>query len=171
MGSEPIRVVHDGNFITTTLTENSFPSPLKPIIVTNVNMEAGPAIYGGFDVPPPPPAAAWSAVLGMTFPQPEVQDILSSDFYPISNDSDDIRPQLVNLGTDQIWRCPTWTLSRAWAQHGGVAYTGVFDVGSVYPDSTQFSFCTDSNVCHEGDIEIVASPTSSTLPTCRLLSK
>jgi hypothetical protein len=153
-GDEPIRVVHDGQFITSTLTGKSFPRTLKPIVLTNVNMEAGPAIFSSIG---PLPSAAWNQVLSQSFTSDEVHEIDDSGFYHIPTNSDDIRPELVNLGTDQIWRCPTWTLARAWAELGGQTYVGVFDVGNVYPDIADISFCTSTNVCHEGDIEVVVS--------------
>jgi hypothetical protein len=154
-GSQPIRVVHDGQFIQYTLTGSSFPSTLKPIALTTVNMEAGPAIYNSNITPTP--ASGWDQSLAPSFSPQEIQEIDGSGFYTFPPNSPDIRPQLVNLGTDQIWRCPTWTFARAWAQHGGSAYTGVFDVGTVYPDSASLPFCSATNVCHEGDIEIVVS--------------
>jgi hypothetical protein len=117
-------------------------------------MEAGPSIYGNL---PQLPAEAWSQALSVTFSPQDIQNIDNSGFYPVPDDESDIRPQIVNLGTDQIWRCPAWTLARTWTSRGGAAYTGVFDIGSVYPDSSNIPFCSSTNVCHEGDIEVVVS--------------
>lgn len=160
-GDQPIRVVHDDQFITTTLTGTSFPGTLKPLVLTTTNKDAGPAIYG--NIPVPLPAAVWSQALSVTFSPEDIEVIDNSGYYPVPED--DIRPQMVNLGTDQIWRCPAWTLARTWASRGGTVYTGEFEVGSVYADSSSLTFCTSTNVCHEGDIEVVFGTISSPSPS------
>jgi carboxylesterase type B len=153
VGGSPIRIVHDGSFVTTTLTGSSFPSTLKPIVVTTVNKEAGPAILAQHS--DAVPGSDWDDIIDSSFPvNPDM--VLSSTWYPAPADSVvDTRPELITLGTDQIWRCPTWTLARTWASLGGAVYTGVINIGNVYVDSIGNPFCDETDVCHEGDIEIL----------------
>jgi len=122
-----------------------------------VNDEAGPIIYSG--IQDAQPDAAWAFILEQTFTEEQITEITNSGFYPLpppaADGSEDVRPAVVNLGTDQVWRCPSWTMSRALAGRSGTVYTGVFQTGSVYPDSSSIPFCSSTNVCHEGDIEVV----------------
>lgn len=68
----------------------------------------------------------------------------------------DARVQLEKLGTDEVWRCATWTFARSWTQHGGRAFVAQYTVGATYPDNTAIPFCSGAGVvCHEDDIEIV----------------
>lgn len=126
--------------------------------MTTANKDAGPAIYGS--VPDLPPSF-YSLVLNETFGPQATQILMASPFYPppVDDGSDtDIRPDLVTLGTDQIWRCPTWTFARNWSTFGGHIYVGVFTEGATYPTNLGFSICTEpGNVCHQDDIEIVVS--------------
>jgi len=159
VGGSPIRIVHDGSFVTTTLTGSSFPSTLKPIVVTTVNKEAGPAILAQHS--DAVPGSDWDDIIDSSFPvNPDM--VLSSTWYPAPADSVvDTRPELITLGTDQIWRCPTWTLARTWASLGGAVYTGVINIGNVYVDSIGNPFCDETDVCHEGDIEILFGTVTS----------
>ncbi|KZS89997.1 alpha/beta-hydrolase [Sistotremastrum niveocremeum HHB9708] len=161
--SMPIRVVHDGSFITSTLTQQSFPSSLKPIIVTTANKDAGPVIFGGA---PPLPPSLYTDVLEGTFSDQDTQTLENSGFYNPPTDPDaDIRPELVILGTDQVWRCPTWTMSRTWSSRGGTIFTGLWVLGATYPTNTGFDICTTpGNVCHQDDIEIVFGTVANPTP-------
>lgn len=47
-GPIPFRPVHDGSLVTTTLT-NSFPSSLKPLLLTTVNDEGAASIFSGIN--------------------------------------------------------------------------------------------------------------------------
>lgn len=166
---EPIRLVKDGSLITSPLDSTAaFPSVSKPILVTNVKNEAALSIYGGinFDLD----VSTYEQAVDGTFGQPATTAILDNANYAIpssnanSNSSEaatvDERPLLEKLGTDQIWRCPTWTFARNWISHGGKAYVGLYVVGASYPGNTDVtSFCGDAGVvCHQDDIEIVVRP-------------
>ncbi|KAG2362482.1 alpha beta-hydrolase [Suillus spraguei] len=136
--SEPMRVVNDGSFITSTLDSTSpFPRVSKPILLSNVLDEGGYTIYGLYPSP-----------------MPELSTLL---FYAVgTTQNDDYRPQLQVLATDSIWRCATWTFARNWVSNGGTAYVGLYSVGASYPGNSAVSFCTEPGVvCHQDDIEIV----------------
>ncbi|KIP04759.1 hypothetical protein PHLGIDRAFT_129302 [Phlebiopsis gigantea 11061_1 CR5-6] len=163
---EPLRLVRDGSLITTPLDSTAqFPSVSKPILLTNVKNEAGTSIFGGipFDLD----AGNYQNAVEGTFGQPATNAILNNTNYALpaaaaaANSSEatstDERPLLEKLGTDQIWRCPTWTFARNWVGNGGKAYVGLYVVGASYPGNTDItSFCGESGVvCHQDDIEIV----------------
>jgi hypothetical protein len=155
-----MRPVLDGSFITTPLDSTApFPSVSKPLLITSVANEAGPAIYG--NIPDPLPESAFSPLCLATFLSTKRTDIIvSSPFYsfPPSGGDIDSRVQLQELGTDYIWRCSAWTFARNWVQNGGTAYVGKYLVGATYPDNQEVPYCTQPGiVCHEDDIEIVVS--------------
>lgn len=163
---EPIRLVRDGSLITSPLdTTAPFPRVSKPLLLTNVKNEAGLSIYGGGT--PPISVADYEGLVGETFSSTATQAILQNTNYAAAtlstaNGSDvastqDERPTLEKLGTDQIWRCPTWTFARNWVGNGGNAYVGLYVVGASYPGNIETtSFCGDVGVvCHQDDIEIV----------------
>ncbi|EKM55684.1 uncharacterized protein PHACADRAFT_184465 [Phanerochaete carnosa HHB-10118-sp] len=163
---EPIRLVRDGSFITSPLDSTApFPSVSKPILVTNVRNEAALSIYGGI---PAIGVADYEELVEETFGTGATQAILKNTDYAVATlgavgggadiaTTADERPTLEKLGTDQIWRCPTWTFARNWAAHGGAAYVGMYVVGASYPGNIETtSFCGDAGiVCHQDDIEIV----------------
>lgn len=162
---EPIRLVRDGSLITSPLDSTApFPSVSKPILLTNVRNEAGLSIFGFV---PPIDVSAYEGAISQTFSSSATQAILQNVNYAVStltatNGTDvastqDERPTLEKLGTDQIWRCPTWTFARNWVAHGGKAYVGLYVVGASYPGNTDVtSFCGEHGVvCHQDDIEIV----------------
>jgi len=158
--SEPIRPVLDGSFITTPLDSTApFPAVSKPILLTSVANEAGPAIYGSF--PNSLPEAAFSSICQATFLSTQRTDIIvSSPFYQSvpSDGSVDARVQLERLGTDYLWRCSGWTFARDWVQNGGTAYVGKYLVGATYPGNEAVPYCTQPDiVCHQDDIQIVVS--------------
>ncbi|KAJ7614773.1 hypothetical protein FB45DRAFT_873647 [Roridomyces roridus] len=49
---------------------------------------------------------------------------MASPFYPVDPNGDSRVPLQV-LGTDYIWRCPTWTFVRNWVAKGGTAHVGM----------------------------------------------
>lgn len=157
--ASPIRPVRDGSLITTPLDSSApFPAVSKPILLSTVLTEAGPAIYGGF--PDAVPSFELQPIMEATFGVNRTDIILSSDEYPApasdGTDGDDARPQLQAMGTDYIWRCSGWTLARNWVANGGTAFVGLYTVGATYPSNDDVPFCAQSgSVCHEDDIEIV----------------
>ncbi|ETW86173.1 Carboxylesterase [Heterobasidion irregulare TC 32-1] len=167
--SEPMRPVHDGYFLTSTLDSTSpFPSVSKPILLSNVKNEAGLTIYSSF--PDPMGRSLYDAVVNGTFGNPRTSIILSAPQYSIpvlaDGEDPDARVQLETLGTDSVWKCATWTFARNWVGHGGKAYVGVYALGASYPGNDGVPFCTQNgSVCHQDDIEIVfgtvQSPTSA----------
>ena len=160
--AEPVRPVHDGKLITTTLDSSSpFPAVNKPLLVSTVHHEAGFTIYGGFTSNLAP--ATYTSFVGGTFGTTIASKLLANPNYAVpasdGNKVDaDTRPQLQQMGTDQVWRCPTWTFARSWTQHGGKVYLGEYLVGASYPGNDEVAFCTEPGVvCHQDDIEIVVS--------------
>ena len=153
---EPIRPVHDGQLITTTLTTSSpFPQVSKPILVTNVVNEAGPTIYQMFSSPVSSQDSV--QILYGLLGTSRTDTILAAQRYA-TQDSGDVRPGLEKLGTDYLWKCPSWTFSRTWASSGGPAYVGMYVIGATYPTNVAFPFCTtNGTVCHQDDIQIVVS--------------
>ena len=167
---EPMRPVHDGSLINTPLDSTApFPHVSKPILVSTVRTEAGPAIFQMFG--DPVSASDYLPALNSSLGEPRSSVIAQSSFYSLpaslaANANSDVRPQLVTVGTDQVWRCATWAFARLYQKNGGTVYVGEYVVGSTYPDNEQFSFCTgEGAVCHEDDIFIVfgtaPNPTSA----------
>lgn len=164
---EPIRPVLDGTFLTSPLDSTApFPSVSKPILVTTVLNEAGPAIYGDSSLTANTlSASTFELVCEGGFGSERAAAILNSPFYVVSDADTDARVQLQTLGTDQVWRCPSWTFSRAWVQNGGTAFVGQFVVGSTYPANDGLPFCAQAGVvCHQDDIMIVVSVFAPALP-------
>lgn len=158
---EPMRPVRDGSLITAALdlTEVPFPSTSKAILVTNVQDEAGPAIFGGSSFIPEDDL---SSILVQQLGQQRADAIMNATFYAVppefaSNISAfDARFQLEDIGTDQIWRCANWAFAGEWYSAGGIVYLGDFVVGATYPDNQGTDFCEQpGSVCHEDDIQIV----------------
>lgn len=164
---ERIRIVKDGSLITTTLDSTTpFPAVSKPVLITNVKNEAATSIFGGV---PAITASDYEGLVELTFGTSATDAILANANYAVapatngtSNVSTDQRPLLEKLGTDQIWRCPTWTFARNWVGNGGRAYVGMYTLGASYPGNTDMtSFCAQSSVvCHQDDIEIVVRTSS-----------
>lgn len=154
---EPLRTVRDGSLVTSPLDSTAaFPSISKPILLSTVLDEAATTIYGQFETALPEEefAGVSDELLGDT----RTAVVANSSFYPaIAVDgSEDAREQLQVLGTDYIWRCPTWTFARNWITNGGSAYVGLYTVGATYPGNEEFPVCTEPGaVCHQDDIEIV----------------
>ena len=157
--AEPMRPVYDGALITSTLDSTTpFPQVSKPIILSTVLNEAGPAIYGQFTSAMS--TYLYEEIVDASFEELEASNLLTSPYYqvpaPSNGNAADARVQLEKMGSDQIWRCATWTFARSWTQHGGKAYVAQYTVGATYPDNQGIPFCTQQGVvCHEDDIEIV----------------
>ena len=156
---EPIRPVRDNKLIVHTLTASSpFPHVSKPILVTTVANEAGPIIYDTFDFPVP--EELFQGYTDTILGSDRASIVLASKNYEVQTlgESYDARPALVKLGTDYMWKCPSFTFSGAWASNGGAAYVGMYVVGATYPTNLGNPFCTrNGSVCHEDDIQIVVS--------------
>ena len=154
-----MRPVHDGVLIASTLDSSShFPQVSKPIILSTVANEAGPAIYGSITAPID--EGTYEAIVESAFKEPAASNLLACPNYQVPNATSgqptDARIQLEQMGTDQIWRCPTWTFARSWTQNGGSAFVAHYTVGATYPDNNGVPYCFgDGVVCHEDDIEIV----------------
>ncbi|KAF9227728.1 alpha/beta-hydrolase [Gyrodon lividus] len=159
--AEPMRVVNDGTFVTSTLDSTTpFPKVAKPIILSNVADEAGLTIYGNF--PDPMPEAEYEAIVNGSFGESRYQTLMGSQLYRAEASTTDYRPQLEVLATDAIWRCATWTFARNWVSNGGSAYVGLYTVGASYPGNSAVPYCTQPGVvCHQDDIEIVFGTTSN----------
>jgi carboxylesterase type B len=159
--AEPIRPVLDGSLIKYSLT-TTFPPTSKNLLLTTVKDEAGPAIYDSFPQEGPSDFGWISEIL---YGSP--RDAAVESQYQVAEEvTDDIRPGLVVIGTDGAWRCPNYSLARAWASRGGNVWVGEFTLGATKEDNANISFCTtNGTVCHEDDIEIVfgtvPSPTAA----------
>ncbi|KAF7337962.1 Carboxylic ester hydrolase [Mycena venus] len=152
--AEPIRPVRDGSLITTPLDLTAaFPSVNKPILLSNVKNEAGPTIFGMFTGVLAP--SVFGPVCEASLGDDRTATIQASPFYNTTNVAD-TRIPLEALGTDWVWRCPTWSLARSWVGHGGKAFVGLYVTGATYPANNGIAFCLESgSVCHQDDIEIV----------------
>ncbi|KAJ7074098.1 alpha/beta-hydrolase [Mycena amicta] len=167
--AEPIRPVRDGSLITTTLdlTASAFPSQSKPLLLTNVKNEAGPTIYGMFQSALS--NSLTSTVCDNSLGPDRTALVSTAPYYDFS--VADIRAPLETLGSDYMWRCPTWTLARQWVQHGGKAYVGQFVTGATYPANDGIAFCVNGAVCHQDDIYIVFGTTPSPTAAQSALTK
>lgn len=167
--SEPMRVVNDGIFITSSLDSTSpFPAVSKPILLSNVADEAGYVIYSSF--PNPIPAAEYVAAVNASLGQSRYETLIGFPDYALESTAyNDYRSQLEIISTDWVWRCATWTFARNWVSNGGTAYVGLYTVGVSYPGNSAVSFCTESGVvCHQDDIQIVVSQHSQYFHSLRL---
>ncbi|KAF9509630.1 hypothetical protein BS47DRAFT_1365106 [Hydnum rufescens UP504] len=152
----PMRPMVDGSFITTSLTGTSFPSALKPVIITTVENEAGQAIGSIF--PSPLPIANFEPIVEGSFGQNRTQTLLSSSCYEpqamhidAMTGNDQTRMALELLGTDSNWRCSSWTFARTYAVKGGNVHVGVFQLGATYPSNANVEYCSIAGrVCHGG---------------------
>ncbi|KAJ3488986.1 hypothetical protein NLI96_g2463 [Meripilus lineatus] len=165
---EPIRPSRDA-LITSPLDSTApFPQVSKPLLVTSVRNEAGFTIYGGF--PDGLDSATYIGAVTGAFGNQSATLLLAQPSYAIPTQveggTQDLRPQLQQMGNDQVWRCPSWTFTRNWVNNGGTVFAGEFMVGATYPGNEQVPFCTQAgSVCHQDDIEIVfgtvPSPTAA----------
>ncbi|KZV92673.1 alpha/beta-hydrolase [Exidia glandulosa HHB12029] len=154
-GPLALRPVIDNQIITTTLT-TTFPSSLKPLLITTVKNEAGPTIFGGGGVPQVP-NDFYAPVLESVIPDSRAQSILNSTFYALGKSDDAVRDALMEVVTDLAFRCPDWALARAWSTRGGSVFLGKFLAGATHPSNDGIDFCTTTPgaVCHQDDIPIV----------------
>lgn len=156
---EPLRPVRDGSLITSPLDSTApFPPVKKPVLISTVLNEAGYTVYSQF--PQPLPTSMLSPVLSATLGPNRTDIILASDFYPPvpsgPNGTVDARDQLESIGTDYMWRCPSWTFARAWRENGGTPYVALYHVGASYPGNSVVSYCKQAgNICHQDEIELV----------------
>ena len=163
---EPMRPVKDGSLITNSLDlTEPFPDQSKPVIITTVRNEAGPAIYGTYT--DAVSESQWNDFATAFLGSERATVVVDSSFYAVpaqyaaTNTTFDARVQFETLGTDFMWRCPSWSFARLWAAAGGRAYVGEYAVGSTYPSNEGIEFCVNGGVCHEDDIEIVYGTASS----------
>jgi Carboxylesterase family len=162
---EPIRPVRDGSLITSPLDSTApFPSVNKPVLISTVLNEAGPAIYGQFLQPLP--STMLTPICEASLGPNRTSTLLGSTWYPVvssgPNGTIDARNQLQTMATDYMFKCSSWTFARAWVQHGGSAYLGLYTVGASYPGNDAIPYCTQPGVvCHQDDIEIVVSPAAA----------
>lgn len=171
--AEPIRPVLDGSLLTSPLDNTApFPTVTKPLMISTVATEAGPDIYGPF--PSPLNESLFKPICNASLGPQRTAAIISSPYYApvkLSDGTVDARAQLQLLGTDQLWRCPSWTFARSWVQHGGKVYVAEYTVGATYPANTGIPFCTQSgSVCHQDDIMIVFGTMSNPSPVQSALS-
>ena len=154
--AEPIRPVLDGTVLTSSLT-TTFPSNLKPILITTVKDDALIGTYMVFSYP----VSAQNFIPALTFTlgADRAAIVANTSFYPYSQSSTDVRDVFSVIGTDEVWKCPTWTLARAWAARGGTAYVGEFTLGATYPGNEDFAGCASGGVCHQDDIFILFGTT------------
>ncbi|KAJ7685589.1 alpha/beta-hydrolase [Mycena polygramma] len=152
--AEPIRPVRDGSLITTPLDLTAaFPSQNKPLLLSNVKNEAGPTIYGMFSASVA--TSLFAPVCQASLGDSRTATVQASPFYNLTGVAD-TRVPLEALGTDYMWRCPTWSLARSWVGHGGKAFVGMYVAGATYPANNDIAFCLQpGSVCHQDDIEIV----------------
>ncbi len=157
---EPMRPVKDGVLITSPLDSTApFPPVSKPLMISTILNDAGPAIYGLFTSPLSESGlqAFCKASLGPV----RTSKIINSAFYRpmiLLNGSVDARGQLELLATDELWKCASWTFARNWVQNGGTAHVGLYTVGATYPLNAQIPFCKQAgSACHQDDIMIVVS--------------
>ncbi|PPQ98806.1 hypothetical protein CVT24_003360 [Panaeolus cyanescens] len=154
----PIRPVLDGSLITNPLdSPSTFPSVTKPLMITSVGQEAGSAI---FSIPIPVDQSLFSYLCLDAFIDPvRTNIIMSNPLYALTpgpNGEIDGRVQLQVMGTDQQFKCASWTFTRNYVQRGGSVYVGQFVVGATYPPNNYISYCTQPGiVCHQDDIQIV----------------
>ncbi|KAJ3515728.1 hypothetical protein NLJ89_g1571 [Agrocybe chaxingu] len=159
--NQPLRPVLDGSLVTSPLDSTGpFPAVSKPLLITSVSNEAGPAIYGGF---PALPESMFKPLCEATFGPERAAIVVAQSLYspvPAADGSVDARAQLQQVGTDYLWRCSGWTFARNWVSNGGKAYVGEYIVGATYPSNDWVSYCAKAGVvCHEDDIQIVFGTT------------
>ena len=154
-----MRPVLDGALIQSTLDSTTpFPPVSKPLILSTVRNEAGPTIYSRFT--DPMSTSLYPIVVQSSFGEPKASNLLAFPSYQVPVLADgltaDARVELETMGSDGVWRCPTWTFARSWTVHGGKAFVALYTVGATYSDNEAIPFCTETgSVCHEDDIEIV----------------
>lgn len=154
---EPIRPVRDGSLINTSLDSTTpFAKVSKPILISTVNKEAAPTIYGNFDFEITTDGfPSYGQVVGATFGDPRTSQIIDSQYYQVA-ENEDARAAIERMGTDYLWKCSGWTMARNWVKSGGTAYVGLYTLGSTYPANAGVSVCSEAgNVCHQDDIQIV----------------
>ena len=154
--AEPIRPVLDGSLLTSSLT-TTFPSNLKPILLTTVKDEALTSTYQIFKNPVP--AQYFQAFATLILGAERAAIVSNTTFYPFSESDTDVRDVFAAIGTDELWKCAGRTFARAWAARGGTAYVGEFTLGATHPVNQDTPGCTSGGVCHQDDIFILFGTT------------
>ncbi|KAG8992686.1 hypothetical protein FRB94_011384 [Tulasnella sp. JGI-2019a] len=157
----------DGGLIQSTLT-TTYPSTKKPLFITSNRDDAG-QVVGGF--PDYLPISQFATVVQMQVGTTRAQPLTSSTFYdpsssgllqPYAANGDVARQALDRIGTDQMWRCAIWDMSRRLASKGWTAYVSTFEAGATYSGNEQNNYCTEAGVvCHEDEIFIIFGTTPS----------
>jgi hypothetical protein len=168
--AEPLRPSVDGSLVTTSLTGNSFPPNLKPLLITTVLNDAGLAIGSSFSLDTP--SSYYQPVVDATFGSSRTTTLLSSQWYSMNQlqaqtpTDDQTRVQLEYLGTDATWRCPNWSFARSYVAKGGSVHVGRFMLGATYETKPPVDYCLEyGRVCHEDDIYITVRLSSTSLST------
>lgn len=154
--AEPIRPVLDGSLLTSSLT-TTFPSTLKPILITTTKDDGLVGTFRAFTYPVP--AQGFIPALTFTLGAERAAIVANTPFYPYSESSTDVRDLFAVIATDEVWKCAVWTFARAWASRGGTAYVGEFTLGATFPGNEAFPGCTNGGVCHQDDIFILFGTT------------
>ncbi|GJJ12326.1 hypothetical protein Clacol_006567 [Clathrus columnatus] len=167
--ASPIRPSPSRDFILYTFTNSStFPpaSDMKPVVLTNVKDEAMPSVYTIFpDSNGPISLDMFEGFLIENIGQNRSNQVLDAPFYQF-NSSVDLRTVLQTLSTDEVWRCPAWTLARNLATRRSPGqYTGLFTVGITYPPNVNITECIQpGSVCHQDDIEVLFGTGPTQIP-------
>lgn len=161
--AQPLRPSVDGSFVTTSLTGNSFPPSLKPLLITTVLNDAGVNIGMAFSLGTP--SSWYQPVVDATFGSSRTTTLLGSQWYSMNHlqaqtpPNDQTRVQLEFLGTDATWRCPNWSFARSYVAKGGSVHVGRFMLGATYENDPPVDYCIQNGrVCHEDDIYITVRP-------------
>ncbi|KAH7099643.1 alpha/beta-hydrolase [Auriculariales sp. MPI-PUGE-AT-0066] len=145
-GPVALRPEFDGSLITSTLTR-SFPSSLKPLLITNVNNEGAAFIFGPGAVPADLPTDVYQPVLSSVIPDDRAQKVFDSGFYvPPSGNADGVRIALSQVVGDLGFRCPDWALARAWAARSGKRSRACFSAARRTPPTTVSTFAPPDEI-------------------------
>jgi len=116
--------------------------------------------------------SVYNQLVEASFGEQRTGVLLNSSYYAVPATATDTRAVLERMGTDAIFKCPTWTFARSWVASGGTAYVGVYTVGATYPGNEEVPFCLEEGiVCHEDDIEIVFGTVPNPTPQQSSLTK
>ena len=75
--------------------------------------------------------------------------LMASNEYAVSRQKDSMRSTFEAVVTDGVWRCPNRAVASAWANAGGIVWTGEFTEGATYP-TNEGDYCqAEGRVCHE----------------------
>lgn len=169
-----------GQLTGTPFEANPAAVASKPIIVTNVENEAGSVIgnlllptgmnYDTAEMRAWPMSLSRQQLLGQMFNGGRA-DVLDSttqysmatnvSAYPApvqvklySSAQDGLRRNLETVLTQGMFTCAAWNNARRYAAAGQV-YVGLFERGITYPTNEGNDYCAQDKVCHEDDIRLV----------------